>query len=119
MLESAAKASASMLGTASNYRQSQTFTKVCLDHGAMINESCTPTPHSMRSDVDLHAALWERPLLIIKQLEEHELMEFLASVSAMSSFEQRANIKFCVKLKKSFTETLALINEAYEDEKLS
>ncbi|UYV76529.1 KdelR [Cordylochernes scorpioides] len=55
-LESAAKASASMLGTASNYRQSQTFTKVCLDHGAMINESCTPTPHSMRSDVDLHAA---------------------------------------------------------------
>ncbi|UYV67100.1 hypothetical protein LAZ67_4003893 [Cordylochernes scorpioides] len=45
-----------MLGTASNYRQSQTFTKVCLDHGAMINESCTPTPHSMRSDVDLHAA---------------------------------------------------------------
>ncbi|UYV73923.1 K02A2.6-like, partial [Cordylochernes scorpioides] len=41
-----------------------------------------------------------------------------ASVSAMSSFEQRANIKFCVKL-KSFTETLALMNEAYEDEKLS
>ncbi|UYV77995.1 hypothetical protein LAZ67_15003146, partial [Cordylochernes scorpioides] len=37
-------------------RQSQTFTKVCLDHGAMINESCTPIPHSMRSDVDLHAA---------------------------------------------------------------
>ncbi|UYV68603.1 hypothetical protein LAZ67_6000181 [Cordylochernes scorpioides] len=36
--------------------QSQTFTKVCLDHGAMINESCTPIPHSMRSDVDLHAA---------------------------------------------------------------
>ncbi|UYV65720.1 hypothetical protein LAZ67_3005233 [Cordylochernes scorpioides] len=56
MLESAAKASASMLGTASNYRQSQTFTKVCLDHNAMINESCTPIPHSMRSDVDLHAA---------------------------------------------------------------
>ncbi|UYV77283.1 hypothetical protein LAZ67_15000335 [Cordylochernes scorpioides] len=56
MLESAAKASASMLGTASNYWQSQTFTKVCLDHGAMINESCTPIPHSMRSDVDLHAA---------------------------------------------------------------
>ncbi|UYV83615.1 hypothetical protein LAZ67_23001636, partial [Cordylochernes scorpioides] len=56
MLESAAKASASMLGTASNYRQNQTFTKVCLDHGAMINESCTPIPHSMRSDVDLHAA---------------------------------------------------------------
>ncbi|UYV80029.1 hypothetical protein LAZ67_18001468 [Cordylochernes scorpioides] len=56
VLESAAKASASMLGTASNYRQSQTFTKVCLDHGAMINESCTPIPHSMRSDVDLHAA---------------------------------------------------------------
>ncbi|UYV76317.1 hypothetical protein LAZ67_14000006, partial [Cordylochernes scorpioides] len=55
-IESAAKASASMLGTASNYRQSQTFTKVCLDHGAMINESCTPIPHSMRSDVDLHAA---------------------------------------------------------------
>ncbi|UYV74385.1 hypothetical protein LAZ67_11003339 [Cordylochernes scorpioides] len=54
--KSAAKASASMLGTASNYRQSQTFTKVCLDHGAMINESCTPIPHSMRSDVDLHAA---------------------------------------------------------------
>ncbi|UYV66426.1 RNF146 [Cordylochernes scorpioides] len=49
MLESASKASASMLGTASNYRQSQTFTKVCLDHGNMINESCTPTPHSMRS----------------------------------------------------------------------
>ncbi|UYV66220.1 hypothetical protein LAZ67_4000859 [Cordylochernes scorpioides] len=36
--------------------QSQTFTKVCLDHNAMINESCTPIPHSMRSDVDLHAA---------------------------------------------------------------
>ncbi|UYV81433.1 hypothetical protein LAZ67_20001180, partial [Cordylochernes scorpioides] len=36
--------------------QSQTFTKVCLDHGSMINESCTPIPHSMRSDVDLHAA---------------------------------------------------------------
>ncbi|UYV61874.1 hypothetical protein LAZ67_1006915 [Cordylochernes scorpioides] len=56
MLESAAKASASMLEMASNYWQSQTFTKVCLDHGAMINESCTPTPHSMRSVVDLHAA---------------------------------------------------------------
>ncbi|UYV74996.1 POLG [Cordylochernes scorpioides] len=56
ILESAAKVSASMLGTASNYRQSQTFTDVCLDHGAMINESSTPTPHSMRSDVDLHAA---------------------------------------------------------------
>ncbi|UYV69688.1 GTF2IRD2B [Cordylochernes scorpioides] len=27
-------------------RQSQTFTKVCLDHGVMINESCTPTSHS-------------------------------------------------------------------------
>ncbi|UYV62571.1 hypothetical protein LAZ67_2001124 [Cordylochernes scorpioides] len=39
----------------------------------------------------------------------------LASVSAMSSFEQRANIKFCVNFKKSFTETLALISEAYED----
>ncbi|UYV65628.1 IPP [Cordylochernes scorpioides] len=48
MLESAAKASASMLGMASNYSQSQTFTKVCLDHGAMINQSCTPTPHSMK-----------------------------------------------------------------------
>ncbi|UYV82921.1 hypothetical protein LAZ67_22001390 [Cordylochernes scorpioides] len=47
MLESAAKAS--MLGTALNYRQTQTFTKVCLDHCAMINENCTPTPHSMRS----------------------------------------------------------------------
>ncbi|UYV77378.1 hypothetical protein LAZ67_15000787 [Cordylochernes scorpioides] len=32
------------LGTASNYRQNQTFTKVCLDHGAMINESCTLIP---------------------------------------------------------------------------
>ncbi|UYV61213.1 PGBD5 [Cordylochernes scorpioides] len=47
MLESAAKAS--MLGMTSNYRQSQTFSKVCLDHGAMINESCTPIPYSMRS----------------------------------------------------------------------
>ncbi|UYV73469.1 hypothetical protein LAZ67_10003549 [Cordylochernes scorpioides] len=26
--------------------QSQTFTKMCLDHGGMINESCTPIPHS-------------------------------------------------------------------------
>ncbi|UYV81986.1 hypothetical protein LAZ67_21000298 [Cordylochernes scorpioides] len=55
MLESAAKAS--MLGTASNYRPSQTFTKVCLDHGTMINKSCTPTPHS--------------------KLEEHKLMELV------------------------------------------
>ncbi|UYV69950.1 hypothetical protein LAZ67_7001300 [Cordylochernes scorpioides] len=37
----------------------------------------------------------------------------------MSSFEQRANIKFCIKLKKPFTETLVLMNEAYEDEILS
>ncbi|UYV82168.1 hypothetical protein LAZ67_21001210 [Cordylochernes scorpioides] len=37
----------------------------------------------------------------------------------MSSFEQRTNIKFCVKLKGSFTETLPLMIEAYEDEKLS
>ncbi|UYV76735.1 hypothetical protein LAZ67_14001911 [Cordylochernes scorpioides] len=43
----------------------------------------------------------------------------LASVSAMSSFEQRAIIKFCVTLKKYFTDTLALMNEAYENEKLS
>ncbi|UYV67141.1 hypothetical protein LAZ67_4004062, partial [Cordylochernes scorpioides] len=43
----------------------------------------------------------------------------LASVSAMSSFEQRENIKFCVKFKKYFIVTLALMNEAYEDEKLS
>ncbi|UYV76318.1 hypothetical protein LAZ67_14000008, partial [Cordylochernes scorpioides] len=43
-------------GSLQIHRQSQTFTKVCLDHGAMINESCTPIPHSMRSDVDLHAA---------------------------------------------------------------
>ncbi|UYV60337.1 hypothetical protein LAZ67_1000868 [Cordylochernes scorpioides] len=34
----------------------RTLGLVCLDHGAMINESCTPIPHSMRSDVDLHAA---------------------------------------------------------------
>ncbi|UYV63751.1 hypothetical protein LAZ67_2005502 [Cordylochernes scorpioides] len=27
----------------------KTFTKVCLDHGAMINESYTPIPHSKRS----------------------------------------------------------------------
>ncbi|UYV82503.1 hypothetical protein LAZ67_21002595 [Cordylochernes scorpioides] len=47
MLESETKAS--IFGMASNHRQSQTFTKVCLDHGAMINESCTPIPHSMRS----------------------------------------------------------------------
>ncbi|UYV84036.1 hypothetical protein LAZ67_X000937 [Cordylochernes scorpioides] len=58
MLESAAKEPASMLGMASKYRQSQTFTKVCLDHGAMINESFTPTPYSMR-------------------LEEHELTKFV------------------------------------------
>ncbi|UYV83085.1 hypothetical protein LAZ67_22002151 [Cordylochernes scorpioides] len=49
-----------------------------------------------------------------------EIQLFLArAVSAISSFEKRANIKFCVKLKKSSTETLALINEAYEDDKLS
>ncbi|UYV63241.1 hypothetical protein LAZ67_2003523 [Cordylochernes scorpioides] len=37
----------------------------------------------------------------------------------LSSFEQIANFKFGVKLKKTFTEILALMNEAYEDEKLS
>ncbi|UYV75669.1 hypothetical protein LAZ67_13000961 [Cordylochernes scorpioides] len=37
----------------------------------------------------------------------------------MSSFEQKANIKFCLKLKRPFTETLALMTEAHEDEKLS
>ncbi|UYV74862.1 hypothetical protein LAZ67_12001438 [Cordylochernes scorpioides] len=40
----------------------------------------------------------------------------LASIFAISSFEKSANIIFCVKLKKSFTETLALMNEANEDE---
>ncbi|UYV64807.1 ACO1 [Cordylochernes scorpioides] len=46
MLELAVKVS--MLGTVSNYRLSQTFTKVCLDHGAIINESlasATTTKH--------------------------------------------------------------------------
>ncbi|UYV84547.1 hypothetical protein LAZ67_X002588 [Cordylochernes scorpioides] len=48
------------------------------------------------------------------------LPEYLARVvSAMSSLEQRANIKLCVKLKRSFTETLALMSESNEDEKLS
>ncbi|UYV83614.1 hypothetical protein LAZ67_23001635 [Cordylochernes scorpioides] len=37
----------------------------------------------------------------------------------MPSFEQRANIKFSVKLIRFFTEILALMNEAYGDEKLS
>ncbi|UYV79404.1 Transposase [Cordylochernes scorpioides] len=55
--------------------QSQTFTKVCLDHSAMINKSSTPTPHSMSSDVDLHAT---SPVAQNKLLEEHELMEFNA-----------------------------------------
>ncbi|UYV81457.1 hypothetical protein LAZ67_20001241 [Cordylochernes scorpioides] len=45
--------------------------------------------------------------------------DLASETDAMSSFEQWANIKFCVKFKKSFTETLALMNEAYEDEKLS
>ncbi|UYV70951.1 hypothetical protein LAZ67_8001212 [Cordylochernes scorpioides] len=60
ILESPRKLTASMLGTASNYRQNQTITKVCLYHGVMINKSCTPIPHSMISDVDLHAASADR-----------------------------------------------------------
>jgi len=34
--------------------------------------------------------------------------------------EQRANIKFCIKnvLSKTFTETLAMLREAYEDKAL-
>ncbi|UYV64152.1 hypothetical protein LAZ67_2006782 [Cordylochernes scorpioides] len=44
---------------------------------------------------------------------------FISLVSVMSSFEQRANIKFCVKLIRFFTDTLVLMNEAYGDEKLS
>ncbi|UYV62764.1 hypothetical protein LAZ67_2001852 [Cordylochernes scorpioides] len=82
MLESAAKASASMLGTASNYRQSQTFTKVCLDHGAMINESCTPIPHSMRSDVDLHAA---SPIAQNKQGRVQDLGRGFCPISIIQS----------------------------------
>ncbi|EZA52903.1 hypothetical protein X777_07709, partial [Ooceraea biroi] len=35
------------------------------------------------------------------------------------AMEQRANIKFCVKLKKTFTETFALLKEVYEDNCLS
>ncbi|UYV76927.1 hypothetical protein LAZ67_14002416 [Cordylochernes scorpioides] len=42
MLKSSAKASAPMLGTASNLRQSLIFTKVCLDRDVMIKESYTP-----------------------------------------------------------------------------
>ncbi|UYV67423.1 hypothetical protein LAZ67_5000517 [Cordylochernes scorpioides] len=53
-----------------------------------------------------------------KSVVESVSKDDLASVSAMSSFEQRANVIFCVKLKKSFTETLALMNESYEEEKL-
>ncbi|UYV65978.1 hypothetical protein LAZ67_3006049 [Cordylochernes scorpioides] len=82
LLESAAKASASMLGTASNYRQSQTFTKVCLNHGAMINHSCTPTPHSMRSDVDLHAA---SPVVQNKQGRVQDLGSGFCPISIIQS----------------------------------
>ncbi|UYV82775.1 K02A2.6-like [Cordylochernes scorpioides] len=79
---SAAKESAFMLGTASNYRQIQTFTKVCLDHGAMINESCTFTPHSMRSDVDLHAA---SPVAQNKQGRVQELGRGFCPISIIQS----------------------------------
>jgi hypothetical protein len=34
-------------------------------------------------------------------------------------FEQRVNIKFCVKLGKTATETLQLLHDAYRDEALS
>jgi hypothetical protein len=34
-------------------------------------------------------------------------------------FEQRVNIKFCVKLGKTATETLQLLRDAYGDEALS
>jgi len=34
-------------------------------------------------------------------------------------FEQRVNIKFCVKLGKTATETLQLLRDAYSDEALS
>ncbi|UYV73422.1 hypothetical protein LAZ67_10003126 [Cordylochernes scorpioides] len=54
----------------------------------------------------------------VPRLRRNPWQKHLASVSALSSFEQRANIKFRMKLKNSFTETLALMNEAYEDERL-
>jgi hypothetical protein len=34
-------------------------------------------------------------------------------------FQQRVNIKFCVKLDKTATETLQLLRDAYGDEALS
>ena len=34
-------------------------------------------------------------------------------------FEQRVNIKFCVKLDKTATETFQLLRDAYGDEALS
>ncbi|UYV72215.1 hypothetical protein LAZ67_9002222 [Cordylochernes scorpioides] len=76
-------------------------------HGSLGEEVCLVTtgPAARRTAVTTDAASW---------LEEVG-SETLASVSAMSSFEQRKNIKFCEKLKRSITETLALMNEAYED----
>ncbi|UYV69029.1 hypothetical protein LAZ67_6002109 [Cordylochernes scorpioides] len=56
--------------------------------------------------------LWERPLLIIKQLEEHELMEFV-------KFEQRICIKFCCKIGKSASETLDLLKLAFGNENVN
>jgi transposase len=37
----------------------------------------------------------------------------------MSQFEQRANIKFCVRLGKSFSETFDMLKEAYVEESMS
>ncbi|UYV76576.1 hypothetical protein LAZ67_14001225 [Cordylochernes scorpioides] len=74
-----------------NKAQGQTFTRVCL--------------------------LLQEPVFTHGQL--YVAFSRLGSVSAMLSFEQRANINFFVKLKRSFTETLALMNDAYEEEKLS
>ena len=40
-------------------------------------------------------------------------------IGTKMSFEQRANIKFCIKICKTFTETFELMNKVYGDDCLS
>ena len=55
----------------------------------------------------------------IKRRRRRRKCQCVCVIGTKMSFEQRANIKFCFKIGKTFTETFELLKKVYGDDCLS